>query len=286
MNETIENVSSVGYLTSRLEDLCDSVKLEKNGNIIGLVKGERGSSPLLVATHRDLPHFICTAVEDEKVFLVHVGNFKCDKWENCDIVSENGVKAAIGDCEDKLYATLKDKEAKVTAGELFFPDARLAFENGIFTVYGISAYAPAAALLLAAQKVSDHRPTRDVYFAFTAEGQYSYKLYADAAKKCGAAEAVCIGAIDSSESEAVAVRLCDRSFSSDKALSDRLISHGAAPVAIREGRCAAGTVQTWGVPTAELDVPVKDIGALNESVKENDIRAMADILVRLCTCES
>ncbi|MBQ6788944.1 MAG: hypothetical protein IJO81_02015 [Clostridia bacterium] len=282
MNETIENVSSVGYLTSRLEDVCDSVKLEKNGNIIGLVKGERDSSPLLIATHRDVPHFICTAVEGEKVFLVHVGNFKCDKWENCDIVSENGVKATIGDSEDKLYGTLKDNEAKVSVGELFFPDARLAYENGIFTVYGISAYAPAAALLLAAQKMSAHRPTRDVYFAFTAEGQYSYKLYADAAKKCGVSEAVCIGSVDSKESETVAVRLCDRSFSSDKVLSDMLISHGATPIAIREGRCAAGTVQVWGIPTAELDVPVREAGSLNESVKECDICAMADIIANFC----
>lgn len=282
MTETIKNITSAEYLLSRLIKACDSVKHEKNGNIIGFVKGKCGNTPIMLATHYDLPHFLCTGVEGEKVFLVHVGNCKGDKWESCTVVSEKGVKAVISDVEDKLSASVDGEAVGVTAGDVFYVDSSVTYTDGNITSYGISSAAPAAALLLAAEKVSKSRPPRDVYFAFTTEGQYSYKLYANAAKKCGSAEAVCVGAVDVKESDKTAVRLCDRSFSSDKHLSNRLISVGAVPVAIREGKCAAGTVQVWGIPTAELDLPVSEAGGLNESVKEEDIRNAADILARFC----
>lgn len=281
MTEILEKLTSAEYLISRLEAVCDSVKREKNGNIVGLIKGV-ASHPLILEAHRDLPHFVCTAVEEEKVFLAHVGNFKGDKWENCCVVSEKGVKATIGEDEEKLYAVIDGDNGEVSSGDVFYVLSSPEYTDGNIATYGISSTAPAAALLLAAEKVSAHHPLRDVYFAFTAEGQYSYRLYADAAKKCAAEEAVCVGCIDAKESEMTAVRLCDRSFSSDKALSDKLIAMGVKPIAIREGRCAAGTVQLWGIPTAELDLPVKDIGSLNESVKEADICTMADILADFC----
>lgn len=280
MLETIRNIADPEYLMSRLSHVCDSVSIEKNGNIIAYIKGTSHQAPLMIATHTDLPHFLCMGTEDEKVFLQYVGNFKGDKWENCCIVSEKGIQATISQDEEKLFAIIDGENGEVSPGDIFYVLTSPEYTDGNIATYGISSTAPAAALLLTAEKVSVHRPLRDVYFAFTAEGQYGYKLYSSAAKKCGATEAVCIGCIDEKESEKVTVRLCDRSFSSDKKLSDKLISVGAESIAIREGRCASGTVQLWGIPTAELDLPVSHLGKLTENVKESDICSIADILTK------
>ncbi|MBR5447213.1 MAG: hypothetical protein IKV40_02185 [Clostridia bacterium] len=277
MIETIKNLTSPEYLVSRLEKCCDSVTREKNGNVIGYVRGTDSTSPLMIATHYDLPHFICTGVENEKVSLVYVGNFKPESTKDLNIISENGACAVIDESEDKFTATVGQGTESINIGDRFYvkdfpsPDT-----------FGISALAPDLSLLLTVEKLSASRPCRDVYFAFTAEGQYGFKLYSAAAKKCRATEALCVGVIDAEASPGVSVRLCDRSFSSDKALSDRLISCGGAPVSIREGKCAASTVQLWGIPSAQLDLPVHDLGKLTESVKEDVISMTSDILAVFC----
>lgn len=283
MLETIRNISDPECLTARLSNVCDSVSLEKNGNIIAFIKGTSHQAPLMIATHTDLPHFLSMSTEDEKVFLQYVGNFKGDKWENCCIVSEKGIKATISQDEEKLYAIIDGENGEASPGDIFYELSSPEYTDGNITTYGISSAAPAAALLLTAEKVSAHRPLRDVYFAFTAEGRYGYKLYSSAVRKCGAAEVVCIGAVNATASENVAVRLCDRSFSSDKTLSDKLVSCGAAPMVLREGRCAASAVQLWGIPSAQLDIPVKDVGTSTESANEINIRTAADILAKFCS---
>ncbi len=282
MLELIKNLASAEYLASRLGQVCDSVARKKNGNIIGHIKGTSDKAPLMLATHTDLPHFLCMSVDGEKVSLQYVGNFKGDKWENCNVVSECGAKGVISEEDDKITATVDVTSDKVSVGDVFFVDSSPITEYDSILLHGISTLAPVASLLLTAEKIWSIRPARDVYFAFTAEGQYGYKLYADDARKCDAAEVICIGAVDEEVSETVAVRLCDRSFSSDKALSDTLVSCGAAPMALRESRCAASTVQLWGIPSAQLDLPVKDIGTIKESLKEPSIHELVRILADFC----
>lgn len=275
MLETIKNLTSTEYIISRLTKVCDSVDFEKNGTVIAYIRSSDHTSPLMLATHIDLPHFICMGKDNDRFSLHYVGNIGKCELDECPAVSESGVKCTVSTDDSKVAAT---SDEPLAIGELVYVDTPVAEEDGRICRHGISALAPAAALLLTAEKLSASRPTRDVYFAFTAEGQHSYKLYADAARRCGAAEAVCIGAIDESSSENVSVRICDRSFSSDKRLSDKLVASGATPVLLREGRCAASTVQLHGIPTCELDIPVKDAGAAKESVKECHINALAEIL--------
>ena len=104
MIETIKNLTSPEYLVSRLEKCCDSVTCEKNGNVIGYLRGTDSTSPLMIATHYDLPHFICTGVENEKVSLVYVGNFKPTTFKDMKLVSENGIAATIDGSDDMIEA--------------------------------------------------------------------------------------------------------------------------------------------------------------------------------------
>lgn len=275
MLETVKNLTSPEYLISRLEGACHSVTREKNGFIIARLRGADCASPLLFATHLDLPHFICMGKADDKFSLHYVGNLGGGEWDECPAVSETGVKCTVTTADGKTTATAIED---IPAGELVFTDSPAAEEDERIILHGVSALAPVSALVLAAESLAETQLPRDVYFAFIPDGQYGHGLYGATALRIGAAEAVCIGAIDEKFAEGVSVRLCERGFASDKSISDRLIAAGAIPVTLRDGRCAAATVQLRGVPASQLDVPVRDGGTASESVDAAHIRALADII--------
>ena len=147
---------------------------------------------------------------------------------------------------------------------------------------------PILTLTALCEALSKDAPRCTVYAAFLNEGQFAFGQYSAAALKISPSLAVCVGAISASPATKLTigcgsiVRLADKSFGSDKPLSDSLINAGAVPVVLTEGSCAAAKVQGVGVPSSQLDIPVKHLSTHTEMIDLADIAAASDILKKFC----
>ena len=79
-----------------------------------------------------------------------------------------------------------------------------------------------------------------------------------------------------------AVRLSDKSYGSDKHMSDALIDAGGVPAVLTKGSCAASKIQAAGVPASELDIPAKHLETNTEIINLDDIYRCAEILRGIC----
>ncbi len=282
MIDIIKNITSSRFIISKLEKTCDSVTVEKNGTIVGYVKGSTDEAPIMLATHTELPHFVCINADEGEITLHYAGPTGDNKWVNCPIISRFGVRGIITTCDEKITALVDTKERKVQIGDIFYTDVDLLEVDDNVLLHGISTLGPAASLLRCTEGFTVSRPKRDLYFVFTADGQYGYGQYATAAKFNGASEVVCFGAVSNDDAQEVCVRLCDRSFSSDKKTSEKLISCGAIPLVLREGKCASSAIQLAGIPVSQVDIPVKNIGTLRESAENGHLLFLSFLIFEFC----
>lgn len=271
-----------------LSDVCSEVRSFPDGTVAGVIRGGSSEMPLAVVSHYDRPRFrIASAPDGGWVKLAPVGEVKAETYMNCTVVSASGVKGFIGRCGDGVAAYVGDlEEGALGIGDTLYVyvDPTVLADGTVCSPF-CSCAVPAYALASAARRLAGDAPERDVYFILTAEGQYDFKQYFRAVSECGAAYAVCVGAVDESSAGGGGAwaRLCDRSFSSDGELSALLTAAGAAPLVLSEGSCAASTVQRNGIPAAQLDVPVRLLGTARECVKLSDVGDVTEVLVKLCS---
>lgn len=275
-------------ISARLTELCDDVKNIGIGSLVGIIQGTApDKTPIMLAVHKDLPHFICSAVNGNgTVSLSPIGIPKADQFANMTIVSQEGHCGFILTEDKGASAFVGDNTEVFRMGERFNIKSKLiTFSGNTVSSFGLSSAIPAAVLLTAAETLSKSRPKRDVYLAFTDEGQYDYKQYFPVAMEMNAHEVICIGSVDSNAvdgEDKAFVRLWDRSFAADKRLSDELIACGAAPAVLTEGSCAALRIQVNGIPCAQLDIPVRYINSAHECVKLSGAQKLAEVICTFC----
>lgn len=289
MLEMIKMLSGSFDYAAEITKYCDEVRVTPTGCVIGVVYGKRRGGGTAVMTHVDKPCFVSSGIgHDGMIDTFAVGDIKAESVNFAEAVSEKGVKG-IFTCEkssvkvDTFYG-VTDAKKRVDVGDRFYPIRPVKrFRGNKASGFGLSVALPCAALLLAAKRLKDDQPAEDVYFCFVSEGQYDFSQYRSAAKQTAAERAVCIGALDKSlcgEDKAY-VRTCDRRFSPDSELTRAITDHGATPIALADGTCAASAVQLDGIPSAQLDIAVKYKGTLSETADVTSANAVSDVLIKL-----
>ena len=253
-----------------------------------MIRGDNSTdAPVLLAVHKDMPHFICSAVNgDGTVSLSSIGIPSPVSYANVSVISENGHTGFIISEKDKADAFVGKGSDDIHIGDTFrIKNDLLILSEDLISASGLSVAVPTASLLACAEALAQNRPSRNVYLAFTEEGQYDHKQYYPVAAELDVPEAVCVGSVERdalTDECGVIARLWDKSFAADKPLSDKLIACGASPAVLTEGGCAALRVQVNGIPCAQLDIPVRYMGGARECVSLSDAALLTDVILKFC----
>lgn len=282
-----------------ISDLADEMLKFPFGNVAVFNGRGECDKTLLIATHTDKPYLVCTSINGNgtaKASLIGETSAKSSAFSYA--VSDKGVSAAVtasGSDDEPCFeldfgaGDKEEAEGIVSVGDVFRAEGSVKrFAGCTVSAPYLSVSAPTASLMRLCELLRENPPSCKVYVAFIKEGQFALGGYAPAASTLNVTHAVCVGAVDSSSATGVklgcgaSVRLSDRSFGSDKPLSDSLIKEGAVPAVLTKGACAAAKTQGIGVPSAQLDIPVKYINTHTEIVDVNDVSGAADILLSIC----
>jgi len=284
---------------SAVSSLADEILCFPFGSVAVFNGSGESDRSLLIATHTDKPHLVCTSVNGNGTAKASlIGEMDSRSCANTLVYSDTGVSAVLsvtGDDENASYELdlgAKDKEEAeklVKTGDVFRLGTavnRLCGDK--ITAPHLSVSAPVTVLVKLCELLHEAPPSCKVYVSFITEGQHALSGYAPAANALDASQAICVGAVDVTSapdvklSSGAVVRLSDRRFGSDKPTSDSLVDAGAVPAVLTKGTCAAANTQSVGVPSAQLDVPVKNIHTHTEIIDLNDICKAVDILHSLC----
>ena len=284
---------------ARIASLADEMHSYSFGEVAVFYGKSQTEKSLLIATHTDKSAFVCTEIcGDGTAKASLLGNFTPKSAAFSYAVSAKGTVAAVtvtGSDDSPAYildfgsGNKSETEKLVSVGEFFYAENTVRrLSESIVSSAGLSVTAPTIVLAKLCEILADNKPDLTVYVAFIKEGNLFYNGYGPCALELNPTNAVCVGAMDITSAPNLKlgiggiVRLSDKSYGSDKPMSDSLINAGGVPAVLTKGICAASKTQAVGVPSSELDIPLKNFGTHTELIDLGDVCRCSEILAQIC----
>lgn len=299
--------SGCGKIYTRLASTCDEIYRDRAGNIIGLVRGTKPKKKIMLQTHADSAGFMITEAEENGLIrFCKIGDVSLQSMLQTEAVTENdthgiivttnsGAEKISEDCSDfALDIGENNREAalkRVRSGEFFIPAPHMIIlgeKEHKFCGYPMDGRAGASVLLKCAERLAARRPENDINIVLTTGGA---RLAGTAAANIKPDEALLIGSDGDSKIGGGAVIIFRKGrFAADEMLTWRLkeaaerlgssISTGVSG----DGDSAGMRIQSEGAgtPTAEIDIPVRDIHTAGETVTEKDMEEALKLAEAFC----
>ncbi len=284
---------------AHIASLADEMHSYSFGDVAVFYGKTHTEKSLLIVTHTDKSTFVCTEIcGDGTAKASLLGNFDPKSAAFSYAVSANGTLAAVtvtGNDDSPEFildfgiGNKAETEKHVSVGEVFHAENTVRrFSENVASGAGLSVTAPTLVLANLCEILADNKPDFKVYVAFLKEGSLYFGGYNPVALALKPTNAVCVGAMDITSAPNLklgiggVVRMSDKSYGSDKPMSDSLISAGGVPAVLTKGACAASKVQAVGVPSSELDIPVKNLGTHTELIDLGDVCRCSEILAQIC----
>ena len=301
-----------------MEPRCDEIKTDALGNLICLKKGSGGkiAGKIMLCAHMDEIGFVATFIEkDGLIRIATVGGISFQAAAFSEVVFENGVRGVlVPDSEvpvsdwkaDKFgvdigASTAAEAGRRVKLGDRCALAGRV-FRLGAHRVAGrpLDNRAGCAVLIDAARRMSEKRPSADVYFVFSVQEEVGLRGAGPAAFGIAPDVAVIFDVTRTGDTHGAkpmavklgggaAVKIRDSSVICDAGTVERLAAAATEngipfqyEVLVSGGTdTAAVQVSRGGVLAGAVSIPERYIHSGVEVIDLRDLSACADLAVAL-----